>query len=133
LVEFFGPGSHGTTFGGNPLAMAAACKTMEIIFEESFLDEVGKKSEFLISLLQEKLKANTAVKEVRGLGLIIGIELELPVANILAELREAGLIVLNAGEKVIRLLPSLNITTDELKEAVTIIENKLNIYSNIAI
>lgn len=133
LVEFFGPGSHGTTFGGNPLAMAAATKTMEIIFEESFLQEVEQKSEFLISLLTENLKENTAVKDIRGLGLMIGIELEVPVANVLSDLRESGLIVLNAGEKVIRLLPSLNITTDQLKEAVEILASKLKIYSNIAI
>ncbi|MCE4050449.1 MULTISPECIES: acetylornithine transaminase [Bacillaceae] len=133
LVEFFGPGSHGTTFGGNPLAMAAATKTMEIIFEESFLQEVEQKSEFLISLLTENLKENTAVKDIRGLGLMIGIELEVPVANVLSDLRESGLIVLNAGEKVIRLLPSLNITTEQLKEAVEILASKLKIYSNIAI
>jgi len=133
LVEFFGPGSHGTTFGGNPLAMAAATKTMEIIFEESFLQEVEQKSEFLISLLTENLKEHTAVKDIRGLGLMIGIELEVPVANVLSDLRESGLIVLNAGEKVIRLLPSLNITTDQLKEAVEILASKLKIYSNIAI
>jgi acetylornithine/N-succinyldiaminopimelate aminotransferase len=133
LVEFFGPGSHGTTFGGNPLAMAAATKTMEIIFEESFLQEVEQKSEFLISLLTEKLKENTAVKDIRGLGLIIGIELEVPVANVLGDLRESGLIVLNAGEKVIRLLPSLNITTEQLDEAVSILASKLKFYSNVAI
>jgi len=133
LVEFFGPGSHGTTFGGNPLAMAAATKTMEIIFAESFLQEVEQKSEFLISLLTEKLKENTAVKDIRGLGLIIGIELEVPVANVLGDLRESGLIVLNAGEKVIRLLPSLNITTEQLDEAVSILASKLKFYSNIAI
>ena len=133
LVEFFGPGSHGTTFGGNPLAMAAATKTMEIIFAESFLQEVEQKSEFLISQLTEKLKENTAVKDIRGLGLIIGIELEVPVANVLGDLRESGLIVLNAGEKVIRLLPSLNITTEQLDEAVSILASKLKFYSNIAI
>ncbi|SLK40987.1 class III aminotransferase [Mycobacteroides abscessus subsp. abscessus] len=133
LKEFFGPGSHGTTFGGNPLAMAAATKTMEIIFQESFLEEVQKKSEWVFSLLKEKLAGNQLVKDIRGIGLMIGIELDMPVASILGELRKEGLIVLNAGEKVIRLLPSLNTSQEDFEKAIEIIEKSLNIHAKITI
>ncbi len=133
LKEFFGPGSHGTTFGGNPLAMAAAVKTMEIIFEPAFLEEVKKKSEWVFSLLKEKLAGNQHVKDIRGLGLMIGIELDIPVASILGELRREGLIVLNAGEKVIRLLPSLNTSQEDFIKGMEIIQKSLNIHAKVTI
>lgn len=133
LKNFFGPGSHGTTFGGNPLAMAAAAKTMEIIFQPSFLEEVQKKSEWVFSLLKEKLAGNQHVKDIRGLGLMIGIELDIPVASILGELRKEGLIVLNAGEKVIRLLPSLNTTQEDFTKAMEILQKSLNIHAKVTI
>lgn len=129
LKEVFGPGSHGTTFGGNPIAMAAAAKTLEIIFEEAFLEEVQQKSTFLFSLLQQKLASIQMVKEIRGIGLMIGIELDQSVSNILGELRSEGLIVLNAGDNVIRLLPSLNTSKEEIEKAVFTLEKALNIYA----
>lgn len=131
LKEFFGPGSHGTTFGGNPIAMAAAVKTMEIIFEEAFLENVQKKSEYIQTVLQEKLKDVSIVKDIRGLGLMIGIELDMQVGPILSDLRKAGLIVLNAGENVVRLLPSLIVSNEEIDKAVDILEQKLNFYSKV--
>jgi acetylornithine/N-succinyldiaminopimelate aminotransferase len=133
LKEFFGPGSHGTTFGGNPLAMAAAIKTMEIIFEPAFLEVVEKKSEWVFSLLKEKLAGNQHVKDIRGLGLMIGIELDIPVASILGELRKEGLIVLNAGEKVIRLLPSLNTSPEDFIKGMEIMQKSLNIHAKVTI
>lgn len=133
LKEFFGPGSHGTTFGGNPLAMAAAIKTMEIIFEPAFLEAVEKKSEWVFSLLKEKLAGNQHVKDIRGLGLMIGIELDIPVASILGELRKEGLIVLNAGEKVIRLLPSLNTSPEDFIKGMEIMQKSLNIHAKVTI
>ncbi|HWJ78431.1 MAG TPA: acetylornithine transaminase [Niallia sp.] len=129
LKEFFGPGSHGTTFGGNPLAMAAAAKTLEIIFEESFLNEVQQKSEWTYTNLQEKISSIPIVKDIRGLGLMIGIELILPVNSILSDLRSEGLIVLNAGENVIRLLPSLTTSTEEMEKAISILEKNLKIHA----
>ena len=133
LKEFFGPGSHGTTFGGNPIAMAAATKTMEIIFQPTFLEEVQTKSEWIFSLLKQKLSGNQLVKDIRGLGLMIGIELDMPVVSILEELRKEGLIVLNAGEKGIRLLPSLNTPKEDIERAIAILEKNLNIHAKLTI
>ncbi|GKU81769.1 acetylornithine transaminase [Niallia sp. NCCP-28] len=133
LKEFFGAGSHGTTFGGNPLAMAAASKTMEIVFNEAFLQEVNEKSNYLIHALQDKLKSNKYVKDIRGLGLMIGIEVDLEVATILSELRKAEFIALPAGTNVIRLLPALTTTKEEIDSAVEIIGKLLNSYTKMTV
>ncbi|MGP7817963.1 acetylornithine transaminase [Niallia sp. 01092] len=133
LKEFFGPGSHGTTFGGNPLAMAAAIKTMEIIFQEAFLQEVNKKSEYLMNALKEKFEHNGHVKEVRGKGLMIGIEMDQPIGNLLSDLRKDGLIALPAGNNVIRLLPSLTCTIEEIDVAVAILETRINFYTKVTV
>ncbi len=125
LEEYFGPGSHGSTFGGNPISTAAAAATMKIIFTEEFLHESASKGKLLFKLLQKDLGKIEGVKEIRGLGMMAGIEMTTAVQPILAELRKAGLIVLPAGEKVIRLLPPLNISTEEIETAVCIIEETL--------
>lgn len=118
LKEYFGPGSHGSTFGGNPLSIASAIATMDIIFDDSFLEEVKKKGTYLKSQLIERLNACELVQEVRGLGLMLGIELKQPVEGVLKELRNNGLLALSAGEKVIRLLPPLTVTMEEIDQAV---------------
>ncbi|WP_307893886.1 acetylornithine transaminase [Bacillus swezeyi] len=117
LSEAFSPGSHGTTFGGNMLAMAAANATLNIIFEKSFLEEVSAKGEFLQKELKEKLQF-PCIKEIRGKGLIAGIECEAPVQPLIEDLQKEGLLVLPAGLNVIRLLPPLSVAKNEISEAV---------------
>lgn len=129
LKEFFGPGSHGSTFGGNPVSTAAASATMEIIFHDEFLLEATAKGNYLFESLHKRLGHLEIVKEIRGLGLMAGIELTTEVQPILAALRKAGLIALPAGEKVIRLLPPLNVSQEEIEKAVHIIEDTVNIPS----
>lgn len=121
LSEYFGPGSHGSTFGGNPVSIAAAIATMIEIFNSELIENVQEKGKYLTSQLQTHLQDVSFVKEVRGLGLMIGIECDQAVAQLLSELRNQGLILLQAGEKVIRLLPPLTVTTAEIDEAVKII------------
>lgn len=121
LGEFFGPGSHGSTFGGNPLAIASAIATMEAIFNQDFLEEVSIKGQYLLANLEEKLGHLPVVKDIRGLGLMIGVECTTSVAPFLSSLRENGLIILQAGEKVIRLLPPLTATKSEMDEAVRLL------------
>lgn len=118
LKEFFGPGSHGSTFGGNPLSVTAASATMNEIFQEDFLQEVLNKSEYVLNELSTSLSELDLLVEVRGMGLMVGIELTVPVQDILTELRAQGIIVLSAGEKVLRLLPPLTVTKDELKQGI---------------
>ncbi|MGC4375373.1 acetylornithine transaminase [Fictibacillus sp. Mic-4] len=125
LKDAFGPGSHGTTFGGNPLAMAVADAVLTEIFQDDFLRDVSEKGNYLLSLLNEKVKEIESVEEIRGKGLMIGIELKDNAEKIVTALRKEGLIVVPAGEKVIRLLPPLTVSQEEIRQAVKLIEKVL--------
>ncbi|WP_163527659.1 acetylornithine transaminase [Halobacillus ihumii] len=125
LAESFTPGSHGTTFGGNPLAMAAVKATLETIFNYHFLQEVKEKGAFFQEELQLRLLPLSNVQEVRGQGLMIGIEVKGSVPSIIEELRDQGLLAVPAGAQVLRLLPPLNVSYDELQTAVQQLENVL--------
>jgi acetylornithine/N-succinyldiaminopimelate aminotransferase len=126
LKDVFGPGSHGTTFGGNPLSVSSSIATMNIIFDETFLAQVNQKVDFLEKSLQESLLGLSNVKEIRGLGFMIGIEVNMQVPEILKDLRSNGLIVLSAGENVIRLLPPLTVTAEEISIGVEILASVLS-------
>ena len=118
-AEVLDKGSHGSTFGGNPVCCAAAMAVLETVTAEGFLSEVKAKSEYI----REKLSAINGVKSVSGLGLMIGVELEekaaLDVGNAALE---KGLLVLTAKTKV-RLLPPLNITYDEIDKGLEILQS----------
>ncbi len=113
------PGTHGSTFGGNPVCAAGACNVMERIDEE-LLSGVRQRSEYIIN----ELKDAKGVKSVTGMGLMLGIDPEKPVADIVAACREKGVLVLTAKTKV-RLLPPLNIPMEQLKKAVAVIKEVL--------
>lgn len=121
----FGPGSHGSTFGGNPLAMAAAKAVLTEVFSDEFLQSVHEKAAYLQDVLQTELANVAAVKEIRQLGMMVGIEIDSPAAPKVVELIEEGLIVLSAGENVIRLLPPLTITNEEIANAIVKIKTVL--------
>ncbi|MBB6448456.1 acetylornithine aminotransferase [Geomicrobium halophilum] len=114
LKAHFGPGSHGTTFGGNPLAMAAVEATLHVLNTPYFLEDIHEKSQQAFQLLNEELRGLDDVVDIRGDGLMIGIACKGPVAPILTNLQAKGLLALPAGEKVIRLLPPLTISQDRL-------------------
>jgi acetylornithine/N-succinyldiaminopimelate aminotransferase len=133
LVSTFSPGSHGSTFGGNPLAMAAVKATLETIFEEDFLIGVKNKSGTFIQCLKEKLEPLSFVKEVKGEGFMIGIELEAEAKGYIELLRKNGLLTLPAGPNVIRLLPPLTVTEAELGEALGILEETLQAHEKEAV
>ncbi|WP_209121843.1 acetylornithine transaminase [Alkalihalobacillus sp. BA299] len=118
LKEAFGPGSHGSTYGGNPLATAAASAVMSQVFQPDFLQQVEQKGNYLLKLLNEKL-TSSFVKEIKGKGLMIGIECTGEVAPLLAQMREKGFLALSAGPNVIRLLPPLVVTNEQLEQAAT--------------
>ncbi|WP_210610951.1 acetylornithine transaminase [Priestia flexa] len=122
LKESFGPGTHGTTFGGNPIALASAKATLQIIFNQQFLEEVNAKSATFKKQLTDMLESYSIVKEVRAKGFMIGIECGEYQAQLITAMREKGLLVLGAGPHVIRLLPPLTVSSEELSEALTVIE-----------
>src|SRR5699024_12303059 len=95
--EFFGPGSHGSTFGGNPIAMAAAKYVTSIIFETAFLKEVEEKAAYLAELLDENIAPINGDKEIRQKRLMVGIDHEKSLRPLVTTLIENGVLVLNAG------------------------------------
>ncbi|NUK28754.1 acetylornithine transaminase [Parageobacillus sp. VR-IP] len=125
LKDTFSAGVHGSTFGGNPIAMAAAKATLEIIFQPDFLQDVQEKGMYFLAKLQEALEELEFVKEVRGLGLLVGIECHGDIANLLPAIHEKGLLVLSAGPNVIRLLPPLIVTKEQLDQAVQIVKQTM--------
>ncbi|MFY7752642.1 MAG: acetylornithine transaminase [Exiguobacterium acetylicum] len=116
-AEVFTPGSHGSTFGGNPLAMTAAEATLDLLLSDTVMADVQGKGEYLRQQLEEKLP-KSIVSSIRGRGLMVGIECTMPVAPLIDALRENGLLVVSAGPHVIRLLPSLFVTEQELMHAI---------------
>lgn len=122
LAPAFGPGSHGSTFGGNKLAMAAALETLHIMKEAGFMEEVRSKSAILLEQLQFAFQDHPKISAVRGLGMMIGIETSASLSKIVEAARQKGLIILIAGENVIRLLPPLTINTEEIQQGIAILK-----------
>jgi acetylornithine aminotransferase len=122
LIETFQAGSHGSTFGGNPIAMAAAKATMTKILQDDFLNEVNEKNIYLVNKLNNIIGNHPLVKEIRGKGLLIGIECKEQVSMMVDLLRDNNLLVLPAGPNVIRLLPALTVSFEEIDVAVGIID-----------
>ena len=126
LREGFTAGSHGSTFGGTPIATAVVKATLETIVGQNLSARAAEQGEYLVSQLREKLADNSFVKEVRGLGLLIGIECAEPVSDLLTEAQNRGLLVISAGPNVVRLLPNLLITREEIDKGVSILVELLN-------
>lgn len=122
LGSSFTAGSHGSTFGGNYIAMTTAKEVLQFIKEQSFFKEVQEKGEYVLKKLQEELRHVECVQNIRGKGLMIGIECKHEVANVIEQLEKAGLLVLQAGPNVIRLLPPLIVTNEELEQAIYMIK-----------
>ncbi|MET3852800.1 acetylornithine transaminase [Paenibacillus sp. OAE614] len=121
LKDAFTPGSHGSTFGGTPIATAAMIATIETILEDQLPQRAADLGEYLIQQLNEKVAVHPFVNEVRGLGLLIGIECKEPVNDIVLEGQKRGLLFVTAGPNVIRLLPNLYISKEEIDQAVGMI------------
>ncbi|MDW0115992.1 acetylornithine transaminase [Sporosarcina thermotolerans] len=126
LFDAFTPGSHGTTFGGNPLAISVAQTVVDYIFDGSFLKEVQHKSDYLIGKLESALPKQF---DVRGKGLLLGIDCKEDVTSFISKAEVVGLLVVQAGPTVIRLLPPLTVTEEEIDQAVDLLSSVLLIPS----
>ncbi len=116
-------GTHGTTFGGNPLAMAVGNAVLDVILEEGFLESVRQKGLLLKQKLAATIDAHPAIfEELRGTGLMIGLKCAVPNTEVLAEMRANGLLSVGAGENVLRIMPPLIISEAEIEDAVARIE-----------
>ena len=119
--DIFQPGNHGTTFGGNPLAMRAGVETIRIIEEDGLLENASRVGAHLKGALARELGGLKGVKEVRGQGLMIGVELEQPCSVLTTRAAEAGLLISVTADSVIRLVPPLIITEAEADEIVSLL------------
>ena len=117
-AEVLQPGNHGTTFGGNPLAMRAGVETIRIMEEDGLLDNAARVGAHLKAALQRELGSLPGVTEVRGQGLMLGVELDRPYGALIARAAEAGLLLSVTADRVIRLVPPLILTTAEADEIV---------------
>jgi acetylornithine/N-succinyldiaminopimelate aminotransferase len=116
----FEPGDHASTFGGNPVACAAACAVVEVV-DEALLANVVRQGRELAS----RLERLPGAVEVRGAGLLLGLEIDRVARDVIASCLEKGVLVGSAGERVLRLTPPLTITDDELAQALAVLEEAL--------
>ena len=117
------PGTHGSTFGGNPLAMAVGNAVLDILFEKDFLKNVKKKGEYFhLKLNKIKEKYPKTIEEIRGLGLMIGLKMVVDNTEFMKKLMDHKMLTVKAEENVIRLFPPLIVSNGELDEAIDIIE-----------
>ena len=123
------PGTHGSTFGGNPLAMTVGNTVMDIVSSKKFLNNVKKLSKYFLSNLNLlKKKYPQVIKEVRGRGLLIGIQLKKDQTEFIKKLMDNRLLTIRAAENVVRILPPLNVKKSELSLALKIIEKVCSTY-----
>ena len=116
------PGTHGSTFGGNPLAMAVGNTVMDIVSTKKFLNNVKKSSKyFFLKLNKLKQKYPSIIKEIRGRGLLIGIQLQTDQTKFIKKLMDNKLLTIRAAENVVRILPPLNVKIKEIDLALKII------------
>ncbi|HJV60840.1 MAG TPA: aspartate aminotransferase family protein [Albitalea sp.] len=120
-ANVLGAGNHGTTFGGNPLAMRAGIETLTIMEEDKLLDNAAHVGAALRGALQRELEGVPGFVEIRGQGLMIGIELDRPCGELLLRSAEAGLMISVTAERVIRLLPPLILSLPEAQQIVAIL------------
>jgi acetylornithine/N-succinyldiaminopimelate aminotransferase len=120
-ADVFGPGNHGSTFGGNPLAMRAGVETLRIMEEEGLLANAATVGAALKAGLARELAGVKGVVEIRGQGLMLGIELDRPCGELLGQAAEAGLLLSVTADKVIRLVPSLILCADEAAQMIAIL------------
>jgi acetylornithine aminotransferase len=117
-AEVFKPGNHGTTFGGNPLAMRAGLVTLDVMEEDGLLDHATAMGEVLMGGMRRELAGVPGVREVRGTGLMIGIELDRPCGEVVGLALKAGLVLNVTASSVVRLLPPLILSREQAELAV---------------
>ena len=125
LADVLAPGTHASTFGGNPLACAAGVAVFETFAREHVLDNCREMSIYLGGKLAELKKRHNRIREIRGVGLMVGMEVDGDVSGIMAKARESGLLILSAGENVVRLMPPLTVQPDEIDLAADILDQAL--------
>jgi acetylornithine/succinyldiaminopimelate/putrescine aminotransferase len=130
FVSTIKPGDHGTTFGGNPLACALGNTVFSIVGNEKFLDCVAQKGEYLKQKLSEIQKTQGRIIGIFGRGLLIGVQLNFEPKKVVIKAREKGLLLGKSEKNMVRFIPPLIISNDELDEALKIFVSVLDELNN---
>ena len=125
-AKVFKPGSHGSTFGGNPLATTAAYTTLQIIAEEGLLDNATHIGDLIRTNLRERFTGYAAVKQIRGKGLMVGIELDRPCGDLVHSALDRGLLINVTAETVVRLLPPLIMQPSEAAQLIEVLSGLIH-------
>jgi len=116
------PGNHGSTFGGNPLAMRAGLETLAIMESEDLLTNASTVGDYFVNALKEAFKAETGVVSIRGRGLMVGVELNQPCGALVSQAAEAGLLISVTADSVIRMVPPLILTVEQAQTVVDLLK-----------
>jgi acetylornithine/N-succinyldiaminopimelate aminotransferase len=125
VADAFEPGNHAATFGGNPLACAAAKASIEVIIDEKLLDKAKETGKYFKYKLEEQEKLYGAVEDVRGVGLMLGMEISINCADIVNTAREQGVLINCTADTVLRFLPPLNIDKGQIDTVTCVLETIL--------
>jgi [amino-group carrier protein]-gamma-(L-lysyl/L-ornithyl)-L-glutamate aminotransferase len=125
IMSAFKLGDHSTTFSGNPLVCAAGCAAIEVLLEEKMVERAAKQGAYLKTELEKLQAKHKSVKEVRGLGLMLGMEIKFDVLNILLKAKDRGVLVLDAGRNVVRFLPPFVIETEQIDKTTSVLDSVL--------
>ena len=129
-VDIFKPGNHGSTFGGNPLACAAALATLEAVEVQNLREHAVKLGQFIVDGFNKALADNAGIKQIRGLGLMIGIELDRPCGDMVKLALDQGLLINVTAEKVVRLLPPLVMSFEEAEQMIEMLSALIKAFLN---
>ena len=124
-ADVLGPGSHGSTYGGNPLVVAAALAVIKAIDKEKLLARAQEMGVYLFKKLTQLRESHSMIKEVRGLGLMLGVELTKPGASVFERCLAKGLIINCTQEKVLRIMPAMTVTKGEIDKGLAILAEAL--------
>jgi len=127
-AKVFKPGNHGTTFGGGPLVSVAALTTLEIIERDGLLENAARTGQVIVDGLRAGLAGVAGVKEIRGMGLMLGVELDRPCGDIVRRGLEAGLVANVTADKVVRLLPPLIIDEAEARQIAALVSSTIKAF-----
>jgi len=114
-ANVFGPGNHGSTFGGNPLASATALAVLDVLERDNLAEQAADSGELLQQLFNDALRDNSSVKDIRGMGLLFAIELDRPCGELVMKAADKGLLINVTADSVIRLLPPLICSESDIR------------------
>jgi len=122
IMSAFKPATHGSTFGGNPLAASAALAAINVIINEKLPQQASDKGKYFIKCLEAIKQSTTIIREVRGKGLMIGVEYRFRIGELILEALKKGILLLTAGKNIIRLLPPLVIEYEQIDQVVSVLD-----------